>query len=360
MELLYTAKLLNAREIRRGFDRLYRNINEILIDAPKAPEIILELLSKIILSGAVSPNVILRIPVSFYNLGRGSYVLREIKYNGVVIGDLTETIVDTKEKILKLIKEYYASGVSEGIIEYLKENKIYGSLVVRKSVEVGLDRNNREKELCSRLLAEVSGCCNPETLVEGFDDILWNSKELIIDVPDAANIISKFLARAIVDDCLPANYIHESETMQDETTELPILLSAYNLLKPKEAFTSLESVWGPQANTIEDFKIVFKNIIQELFDSKDLENAEECVKELECAHYMHELIKKLIETVMDKTVSEENLVVELIKRLEVKGIVLEDQVATGIQRVELNLPQLLIDVPKATEILSRIKKELGR
>ena len=358
--LLHTAKFFTPREIRRGFDRIYENINETMIDAPNAPEIVLELLSRVIESGAIPASTVLRVPQRVYNLGRGSFVLRNVKHGEQVIGDLIETITETKEKIIEVLKEYFASGLSEGIIDFTKSNKMYASLVVRKSVELALDRNAREKELCSRLIAEISGYCSPETIVEGFDDILWNSRELAIDVPDAAEIISKFMARAVVDDCLPANYVAESEIMHDEGLEIGILLSAFNMLKLKEAYTSLESVWGPQATTIEDYKALFKTIIQELFDSKDIGNTEACVKELGCKHYMHEFVKKIIEAVMDKGPSEELLVVQLIKGLESKGLIFIDQVTTGVGRVEVNLPQLVLDVPKAPEILSRISAHLGR
>lgn len=371
LELLSTAKLFTTRDIRRGFDRIYRNMTEIMIDAPNAPEIVLELLANTVIGKALNTNSIIRVPSSVYNLGQGSYVLRNVKQEmisvvdgvrnsqEIVVGDLIETIAETKEKIIEMIREYYASGVSESIIEYAKTNKIYGSIVVRKAVELALDRDNKDKELCSRLIGELSGYCSPETLVEGFDDILWNSKELIIDVPEAGDIISKFLARAVVDDCLPSNYIYEAEIMQDENIEIPILLSAFNLLKTKEAYTSLQSVWGPQASSIDEFKQIFKSIIVELFDSKDLKNAEECLKELGCKHYMHEFVKKVVEAVMDRDEIEENIVVELLKNLQVRGIVLEDQVARGLERVEANLQQLALDVPKAAEILARLKAKLS-
>lgn len=360
VDLLYSAKFFSARELRRGFDRLYRNIPEITTDVPNAPEVVLELLSKIILEGALGPSVVLRVPSSVFNMGRGAYVLRNVKVGEVVLADLIESLTNTKEQIIQMIKEYYATGVSEGVAEFIKGHKWFGSLVVRKAVELALDRSNKEKELCSRLLAEISGYCSPEVLLEGFDDILWNSKELIIDVPGAVEIISKFLGRAIVDDSLPANYIQEAETMNDSDVEISILMNAYHLLRPKEAFTSLESVWGPQTGSIEDYKALFKALIQELFDSKDLQNAEDCLKEMPCKHYMHEFVKKAIETVMDRSPAEESMVTELLNRVLIKGIVLPDQLQKGLSRVEQNLPQLSLDVPKASEILSKFKAELNK
>lgn len=370
LELLSTAKVFTSRDIRRGFDRIYRNIAEIMIDVPNAPEIVLELLSQTILTKSLSPSAVIRVPSSLYNLGSGSYVLRNVKQDlvrirddgsgieEVVVADFIENIAETKEKIVQIVREYYASGVSEGVIEFIKGNKLFTSIVVRKAVELALDRNNKDKELCSRIIAEISGYCAPETLVEGFDDILWNSKELVIDVPEAGDIISKFLARAIVDDCLPSNYIYEAELMHDETIEISILITAFNLLKPKEAFTSLQSVWGPQASTIEDFKQIFKTIIAELFDSKDLKNTEECLRELSCKYYMHEFVKKILESVMDRSENEEKIVIELLKNLQVRGIITEDQISIGFERVEANLPQLILDVPKAQQILERLKLKL--
>lgn len=358
VDLLYSAKLFSARELRRGFDRLYRQVPDIMTDVPNAPEAVLELLNKIILEGTLSPFAVLRVPNNVVNLGRGLYVLRNIKSGDVVLADFNETLTNTKEKIIELIKEYYATGVSEGVAEYLKIHKYFGSLVVRKAVELALDRSNQEKELCSRLLAEISGCCSPEALTEGFDDILWNSGELVIDVPGAVEIISKFLARAIVDDSLPTNYVHEAETMNDSQVEISILIGAYNLLKPKEAFTSLESVWGPQTGSIDDYKALFKALIQEFFDSKDMQNAEDCLKEMPCKHYMHEFVKKAVETAMDKPPAEEKLIIELLKMVHIKGVIPPDQLEKGLSRVEQNLPQLSLDVPKASEILSKFKAEL--
>jgi hypothetical protein len=359
IDLLHSAKLFTSREIRRGFDRLYRLMPELLTDVPNSPETVLSLLSKLIIKGVLSPSSVLRVPLQVFNLGRGSYVLREVKQGDLVLADLVESLPTIKENVLQLLKEYLATGVSDGVADFLRNNKWLGSLVVRKAVELALDRRNFEKELCSRLLAEISGCCGPEALVEGFDDLLWNSHELFIDVPGTADLVSKFIARAVVDDSLPANYVQEAEVLMNPELETSILMDAHYLLRPREAFTSLESVWGPQGVTLEDYKSQFKAIISELFDSKDLKNAEDCLKELSCKHYMHEFVKKLVETVMDKGQSQEFLVIQLLNDAQITGFLLPDQIELGLSRVQSNLGSLVLDVPKAAEILERIKSRLA-
>lgn len=359
LELLYSAKLFSPREIRRGFDRIYRNINDILTDVPNAAVVILELLNKIVAEGVLSPYAILRVPSSLYSLGRGESVLQDIKSNSTVLSSLIQTLPETKEKILQLLREYYATGVSDGVADYLKANRWYGPIAVRKALELALDRNNHAKELCSRLLAEISGYCTPESLVEGFDDILWKSNELAIDVPSSSDLISKFIARAIVDDSLPANYVQEAEVVDNDLGQISILMNAFLLFKPKEAFTSLESVWGPQGGTLEDFKGQFKAIVQEFFDSKDFGNVELCVRELSCKHYMHEFVKKLVDSVMDKGKEEVEDVITLLNQSILKGFIQRDQVEIGLNRVKSNLPSLSLDVPLASEILDRILTQVN-
>ena len=358
LELLYSAKLFSPREIRRGFDRIFRSIHDILTDVPNAAEVVLELLNKIVAEGVLSPYVVLRVPVSLYNLGRGAFVLRNIKSGPIVLSDLIETLPETKEMILQLLREYYATGVSDGVAEYLKANRWYGSIAVRKAIELALDRNNHAKELCSRLLAEISGYCTPESLVEGFDDILWKSGELAIDVPSISDLISKFIARAIVDDSLPANYVQEAEVVDNDSRQISILMDAYVLLKPKEAFTCLESVWGPQGGTLDDYKGQFKAIVQEFFDSKDFENVEACIRELSCKHYMHEFVKKLVDSVMDKGTQEVEDVIRLLNESVLKGFIYRDQVEVGLNRVKSNLSSLILDVPRADAIFEKIIQEV--
>lgn len=134
----------------------------------------MDYLTKSVKVKILPPSVVLRIPLSFYNLGSGPYILREITENNLVLGDLVETLPNVKQMIVELLKEYYATGVNEGVKDYLKRdsNILYGSIVIRKAVEIALERENRDKEQCSRLLGEISGICQPITFIEAFDDLL--------------------------------------------------------------------------------------------------------------------------------------------------------------------------------------------
>ncbi|CAG9316377.1 unnamed protein product [Blepharisma stoltei] len=362
IELLHSAKIFTQKEIRRGFDKIYSQVSDIVVDVPNGPEVVLDFLVRSIIGGLIPSSVILRIPLSFYNLGSGSYVLREIKEKNQVLGDLVETLQEAKLLIIDILKEYFATGVNEGVKDYLKRdlNILYGPFVIRKAIELAIERDNREKELCSRLLGEISGICQPNTFVEAFDDTLRNIRETSIDVPSAPELIAKFIARAMADDCLPANYIIDSElsTIEENSIELTVLLQAQRLINHREAYTTLQSVWGPQVENLNDYQRQFDTIIREFLDSKDHRNAKECLKELCCPHYMHEFVRKSIKLVMDKSEQDQEEVLQLILALKREGVILETQVQQGIERIEQNLGDLRLDVPKADEILGKFKSQL--
>lgn len=184
-------------------------MQELLIDSPTAPEVILYFLHSAISYEMLKVRHILRVPIDFYNLGRGTFILRDIIDDDVVIGDLLDDLQKVKQSIISLLSEFYASGISDDIIHFLSSgiNRHYAPLVIRKAIELGMERPNKERELCSKLIAEISIKADPDAYIEAFDDLLWKVHEWRIDIPGAEKLLAKFCGRAIIDECLPANYI---------------------------------------------------------------------------------------------------------------------------------------------------------
>lgn len=55
---------------------------------------------------------------------------------------------------------------------------------------------------------------DPAYYIEAFDDLLWHINEFRIDSPGAEKTLARFIARAIIDECLPATYLADSELME--------------------------------------------------------------------------------------------------------------------------------------------------
>ncbi len=71
---------------------------------------------------------------------------------------------------------------------------------------------------------------NPFT---AFDYLLKNLPDLVLDTPDAATILGKFMARAIADDCIPPKFLHSYKGHVDTEVATTALLHADTLLSMK-------------------------------------------------------------------------------------------------------------------------------
>jgi hypothetical protein len=359
IELLTSARIFTARDIRRAFDRLYRGADELLMDAPLAPEVILDFLHSVIQAGFGSPRLVLRVPLQFYQMGRGSLFLSEIVEEGVVVGELLEGLVTVKRTILQILEEYYAGAAASDIIDFMRRphHRLYTFLVTRKSIELAFDRPPKDKELCSRLLAELtSQGSDPEVFVEAFDDLLWNIEEWVKDVPDAVTQLSKFAARAVIDEVLPANYVADAQLHEDETLQLKVLTQAQALLRGST--TRLLNVWRPRVDQLSDLQVHLQVIIKEFLDSQDFANVALCLKELHSPHYMHEFLRKGLEVALDRSTAQQESFLCLLLSLREQDLLQASQISQGLERFEARLPELQLDCPRAREYYEEAVRKL--
>eukprot|EP00359_Climacostomum_virens_P008948 CAMPEP_0204908978 /NCGR_PEP_ID=MMETSP1397-20131031/7809_1 /ASSEMBLY_ACC=CAM_ASM_000891 /TAXON_ID=49980 /ORGANISM="Climacostomum Climacostomum virens, Strain Stock W-24" /LENGTH=493 /DNA_ID=CAMNT_0052078685 /DNA_START=382 /DNA_END=1863 /DNA_ORIENTATION=+ len=359
IELLTSAKIFTPRDIRRAFDRLYRGADDLIMDSPLAPEVILDFLHSVIQANFGGPRLVLRVPFQFYQLGRGSLFLSEIKHEEVVVGELLEGLAAVKRTILQILEEYYAGAAASDIIDFLNRphHRLYTSLVVRKSIELAFDRPPKDKELCSRLLAELGSVeYDPEVYVEAFDDLLWNIEEYVKDVPDAVEQLSKFIARATIDEVLPANYAADAQLHEDEALQLKVLTQTHAMLRGSS--TRLENVWRPRVDQLADLQVQYQLIIKEFLDSHDLSNVALCLKELHSPHYMHEFIRKGLELAMDRSPAQQESFVNLLLSLKEQDLLPLSQVQQGLERLAAKLPELQLDCPRAQEYYEEAARRL--
>lgn len=71
-----------------------------------------------------------------------------------------------------------------------------------------MDKNDREKEQASALLSALyADVIAPDQMAKGFTKLLESVEDLSLDIPDAVDLLSLFLARAVVDDILPPAFL---------------------------------------------------------------------------------------------------------------------------------------------------------
>ena len=82
--------------------------------------------------------------------------------------------------------------------------------VIKKLVQTTLSRGHQSKEQASSMMNTLVklGVVSVDQAVEGFYRVLWCVSELRLDAPNAADVVGRYMARAIADKVLPYNFLY--------------------------------------------------------------------------------------------------------------------------------------------------------
>jgi len=285
------------------------------------------------------------------------------------------TLAEFKIRIADICREYFDSADADEVIRSINELKCkeFHAEVVKRAISLSLDEGPRERELVSCLLC----CLHPTPLAdndveEGFRLLLVALDDLSIDIPDAKLMVGSFLARAVVDEVLPPAFL---STQNNDRPGDAVIERAVGLLSREHCTARLEHVWGPgDGRSVAELKAVMDMLLKEYLLSRELDEAAVCVKEMNAAHFQHELVKRGVKIAMeedgqcehptdDKNSSSSATAIDAIAALfsflVKNAIVSEYQVAKGLNRLHKILPDLSLDVPAAPKILEEFE-ELAR
>lgn len=94
-----------------------------------------------------------------------------------------------------------------------------GAVFVKRTLTLSMDFTAREFELSAVLLAALTpGMLSSADLAAGFSAIMFQLDDLSLDVPTAPALLSLFLARATLDDCLEPSFLPQmrAELLADQ------------------------------------------------------------------------------------------------------------------------------------------------
>ena len=178
-------------------------------------------------------------------------------------------------------------------------------------------------------------------------------------------MVANFLARAVVDEVLPPAFLSEQNNKRPGDI---VIEKSISLLSREHCTARLERVWGPgDGRPVSELKIEMDQMLQEYLLSRELDECARCVKELDSAHYMHELVKRGVKIAMegdgkDSTTQHEKSGIDamaaLFGFLVKNAIISEHQVAKGVDRLHRILEDLKLDVPAAPTLLKDFEEIL--
>lgn len=167
------------------------------------------------------------------------------------------------------------------------------------------------------------------TFFTGYDSLLANLPDLILDTPEAPTMLGNFIARSVADDCIPPKYVTNPDNV-DELNEyaLAALKRADALLSLKQGWAHLDNIWG-KAGPLRPVKIITKQmtlLLKEYLSSRDFNEASRCLRALEVPHYHHELVYEAILMALESVNSQtEEAMCNLLKAMDEACLILPAQ-----------------------------------
>ena len=328
--------LISSSQISKGFNRIIEMLSDLCLDILNARAMLSGLISEGAAEGWLCRSSLLPLPPSPKQHPDDERKIRVFK-----------------TKVADLIQEYFLTGdILEVVTSVEMENLSHSpssalsAIFVKKLISMAMDRKKREKEMASLLLTALP--FSPEEILDGFALLLADADDASLDVPTIADDLAMFLARAVVDEVLPPQYL-------EELTGQKILKMAKSLLSARLAGERILRCWGGGGSSrtgweIDDVKEKITRLLKEYVAGGDVNEACRCIKELAMPFFHHEVVKKALVALMET--KNGRRLWDLLEHCFAVGLITTDQMEKGFKRVADCIDDLALDLPDAREQFS--------
>lgn len=283
-----------------------------------------------------------------------------------IIPELTEE--EIQKQVEGIVLEYFEHGDAHEVLAALDEIRIGDKKhkVIVVAVEAAMDHKPSHREMTSVLISDLAEeMISPEDIAKGFEILLGNLPDLILDAPDAPIILGNFIARAVADEVgsLCMGLISSWKELAPTEQAKACLTHAEVLLVDKVGMLRLNNIWGVGGGS-QPVRALSRRIymlLEEFLSSHDSTEAARCLRELEVPHFHHELVYEAIVMALEAMQEPvEESICRLLKSLFNSCLLTPDQMQRGFFRVYEDLPDICIDVPAAYALLDRFVNRAQR
>ena len=222
---------------------------------------------------------------------------------------------------------------------------------VKRAITMSMDRSDREREMVSRAVSELFDVLLTHSHVaRAFERLLEQADDLTLDVPNAPDMLAKFLARAVHDEILPPAFLTDAHVA---AVGGAVVQSTITLLSIKQASARLERIWGvSDANaSVTDLKREITLLVEEFFVGGDAPGTVEGFKTLGVPHFLHEAVKRALLLAIDRGEEQRAAVIKLLVAGNTAQVFSEDVIQKGFHIVAQRLDDVALDTPAAPQLL---------
>lgn len=256
-----------------------------------------------------------------------------------------------------LISEFFASGDLEEATRALKELNVEvdHDHFVKKLLIRSMEKGAYERELVSKLLSSL---CNKvvssEKMEQAFQCALDSLQDIVIDAPNGADCLAKFIARAIFDEVIPPSFLRHAESNLEDIVE-DTIANARALLNQPFRSKRLHHIWGAGDNSsVKRLKNEAKLIIEEYVSHNDITEADQSLRELNARGFHPQFVKMALKIALSKENGDQQRIMGFLASLAKSDLISSDHIEMGFGYCYEALEDIQLDSPMAPQTLSKM------
>jgi programmed cell death protein 4 len=285
------------------------------------------------------------------------YIDDEVDYDNVTDeekeGNFFMEAKEFADPIQTIIREFYLGADFEDANKAIKEaiQPEQRPRFVKKTLHLSMDLRAYERELTSKLISECGGnALSRDEIADGFQLALDDLPETVIDVPQAVDMLGKFIARAILDEVLPPIFLEQAEESSNLAKEC--LNLANGALKAPNFGPALAHVWGPgDMCSVKRMVKECNQLLDEFLSTNDKSEALACIQKLNAPSFHPRLVRELLRLGFERGEDAYDKMLELLKSFYDMGVVSQYNIGRGFQIVHIRKNDYKLDFPKIDILL---------
>eukprot|EP00899_Mesostigma_viride_P013031 jgi/Mesvir1/21729/Mv04140-RA.1 len=299
-------------------------------------------------------------PLKYTDPNDPNYDSDEAPYQ-LVGAPVKRTLEEFKSIAGTIIEELFTSEDFTSASEDLRElaQPAYHHHFVKRLLTTAMGRKDRERELASALLSALYSTVIPANQIfKGFQRTVESVDDLVLDIPNAVELLALFVARAVVDDVLPPVFIPRA---REDLGEAPAPLAAKVLhdadahLGTRHAAERVLRCWHGGGNrTVEEMKEAIDKGLNEYISGGHVQEALALIRELNVPYFHHELVKRAVLKVLETPAPQQAAISAAIEAFlfeaHKQGLINASQMGKGFVRVVDGLDDMELDIPNVQDI----------
>ncbi|KMZ65440.1 Programmed cell death protein [Zostera marina] len=263
-----------------------------------------------------------------------------------------------RKEATMIIQEFFLNDDVNQVETDLRELNwdFYHYYFVKKLTSMAMDRQDREKEMAASLISSLYDVLfDSATIHKAFTELVVSADDLILDVPDIIDIVSLFIARAVIDDVLPPSFLTKILNTLDEDSiaaQIAVRAQKVHLTGTLKVDNVLHRWSGSRSMTVEAVRSRINDLLIEYVVGGDIGEAFRCINNMKVSFYHHEIVKRAIILAMERPESE-NVLLDLLQEGFIQGVISITQMSTGFNRLIKGIRDLCLDIPNANESLRK-------